>query len=98
VLRQLHKFRWTIVTEHYPARAEFVRANIDKQAGTDTRVLFGSGVYLDQPPFNLAVADTLLDIPFDFSTGDAQSRGHMRTILVCGSREIFTQGRFFSIQ
>ena len=34
---------------------------MDKSACPDVRVSFGSGVYLDQPPFNLDI-EVLLDV------------------------------------
>jgi SAM-dependent methyltransferase len=45
-------YRHLIVTEHVPAAENFV-SNVDMPTGSWTRVKFGSGVDLEQPPFDL---------------------------------------------
>lgn len=45
-------YRYLVVTEHIPAAKRFP-ANVDIPSGSWTRVMFGSGVDLEQPPFNL---------------------------------------------
>ncbi|TCT06198.1 class I SAM-dependent methyltransferase [Aquabacter spiritensis] len=58
-LGKLRDFRYLIVTEHHPSDANFTGFNRDKVHGGDTRVVFGSGVYLDQPPFGATVRKLL---------------------------------------
>jgi Methyltransferase domain len=43
---------YVLVTEHLPPPSRLTAPNIDKRVGPDTRVTFGSGVYLEAPPFN----------------------------------------------
>lgn len=47
------KCRTLIVTEHWPAAAQFP-PNLDKPNGADIRLSIGSGVVLTEAPFNLA--------------------------------------------
>lgn len=72
-----------IVTEHYPAQAEFRAVNLDKRTGADIRASYGSGVYA--PPFEVRADRTLLDIPFDLGGGTADSRGHLRSVIFRGT-------------
>ncbi len=53
VLNRLNKYRWTLITEHQPSTAYFRQANRDKPHGADIRLFDHSGVFLDQPPFNV---------------------------------------------
>jgi len=55
VLVKLDQFTHVIVTEHYPANPEACVPNLDKPAGADTRLYDGSGVFLNQPPFDREV-------------------------------------------
>jgi hypothetical protein len=64
VLRKLRQYRVVLVTEHYPTPGRLVRPNADKPHGGDTRVIDGSGVYLDQPPFCCAV-ENILEAPVE---------------------------------
>ena len=52
VLAKLGVFSHVIVTEHYPAQLRGCVPNLDKPPGPDTRLLDGSAVFLDQPPFD----------------------------------------------
>ena len=61
ILAKLHDYQHVIVTEHYPAPAIGVVGNRDKPHGHDTRVEMDSGVFLDQPPFNMQVLEVLLE-------------------------------------
>ncbi|MEP7014317.1 MAG: class I SAM-dependent methyltransferase [Verrucomicrobiota bacterium] len=54
VLRRVEKYRWTVITEHHPSNANLTRANVDKPHGADIRLFDRSGVFLDQPPFNVS--------------------------------------------
>jgi SAM-dependent methyltransferase len=83
MLRQLAKFRYVIVTEHHPAG--LLRANADKAHGGDTRVIDGSAVVLDQPPFNVKGLKTLLET--DASPSD-RARGRLVSVLANCSDQI----------
>jgi hypothetical protein len=56
--RIAHSFRYLILSEHLPATDGFV-PNVDKKAGPDIRVRFGSGVVITAPPFNLAPKEAI---------------------------------------
>jgi hypothetical protein len=82
--RILPNFTAVIVTEHFPDPAEFRGPNIDKVAGSSTRVLFGSAVVLDAPPFNLP-CEEILACPAGNPAedgGDVHSRGMIRSFLI----------------
>jgi SAM-dependent methyltransferase len=61
-----------IVTEHVCPGAP-VRPNRDKAAGPDIRLYYGSGVYLEYPPFNRQ-SETLLEVAAPFNGRDAVLR------------------------
>lgn len=61
-----------IVTEHVPI-GPGVKWNKDKTAGPDIRLYRNSGVFLEHPPFLLAL-DTLLEVPQPFNGVDAVLR------------------------
>ena len=61
VLANVAKYRYVIVTEHYPAPGALRQQNLDKPCGEDVRIYDGSAVYLDAPPFNRPVSGLLLD-------------------------------------
>ena len=65
ILPRLRKYRYLFVTEHRPLDVHDVSANLDKPTGHATRMTMESGVYLDQPPFNLEDVHTVLEIPSD---------------------------------
>lgn len=53
--RALDKLRHkphVVIAEHHPAASRFKEYNRDKPPGQAIRVPFGSGVYLDKPPFS----------------------------------------------
>jgi SAM-dependent methyltransferase len=81
VLRKLKGCQFVIVTEHHPADRDFVAANLDKVHGADTRAYFGSGVYLDRPPYNLRT-ELLLDCPGSPTAKGVHGRGSIRTYLI----------------
>lgn len=62
MLDWLGKYRFVIVTEHYPAPEVLSEKNRDKPCGEDVRVYDGSAVFLDAPPFNCQVRGPLLDV------------------------------------
>lgn len=81
ILRKLDIFKYVIVTEHQPSEKDYRDANRDKAHGDDTRLYYGSGVYLDQPPFNLQTR-LLAEYPGDPTRLDVHERGPIRTFLV----------------
>lgn len=56
ILAKLSRYRFAIISEHHPGPSKFMGYNFDKAAGSDVRIYFGSGVYLDQPPFSLPMS------------------------------------------
>ncbi len=87
ILGKLAKYRFVIVTEHYPGAAEFKAPNLDKAHGAGTRVTRGSAVCLDQPPFNVRSLELLLDVPGSAAGeqpqgDDPHARGSIRTFLL----------------
>jgi len=71
-----------VISEHYPSAEDFVAPNLDKVHGGDVRAVFGSGVYLEEPPFSLPRdrMECLLEVP-GAGLGDQRSQGVVRTIL-----------------
>ncbi len=66
VLKKLGKYRHVIITEHIPSfEAGF--QNRDKPHGPDTRIIDGSGVYIEAPPFTCKVA-SVWEHPYDKRT------------------------------
>ena len=61
VVKQVRHFKYVVVTEHIPIGKDRI-PNRDKVHGPDIRLYSNSGVFLDQPPFNLPVEE-LLRIP-----------------------------------
>ena len=47
-------FKYILVTEHQVDPTYLIKPNMEKLTGNYARADFGSGVYLDQPPFHLA--------------------------------------------
>jgi hypothetical protein len=62
VLRKIGKYRYALVTEHYPAPSVASIPNKDKPHGGDTRVVDNSAVFLDLPPFNVRVSKLMLEV------------------------------------
>ncbi|CCE01285.1 conserved hypothetical protein [Bradyrhizobium sp. STM 3809] len=52
IVPKLCNYSYAIITEHIPGFSGFI-PNLDKAAGPDHRVNFGSGLVLTEPPFNL---------------------------------------------
>ena len=79
ILKNTRRSRLLLVTEHLPAPDLLRRPNIDKRACPDIRVTFGSGVYLDQPPFNRKI-EVLLDFAIrDYNIAPGE---RLRTVLI----------------
>jgi hypothetical protein len=53
VVPKLDKFRWCFVTEHHPSPGRLLQPNYDKPHGDSIRISRGSGVFLEEPPFNI---------------------------------------------
>jgi SAM-dependent methyltransferase len=51
--------RYALITEHLPAGHALAAPNLDKPRGPNIRNPFGSGVYIDQPPFSRTKTDVL---------------------------------------
>jgi SAM-dependent methyltransferase len=45
--------KYALITEHLPPENAIRGYNLDKKTGGDIRVQFGSGVFIDRPPFNI---------------------------------------------
>ena len=71
-----------IVTEHVPT-GHGVKRNKDKAAGPDIRLYQNSGVFLEHPPFSLAL-ETLLEVSQPFNGVDAV----LRTSLIRGRQSV----------
>jgi hypothetical protein len=54
-LANLGSFSRVLITEAVPAHPKSI--NRDKPHGPDVRALYGSGVYLEKPPFSMPVAE-----------------------------------------
>jgi 2-polyprenyl-3-methyl-5-hydroxy-6-metoxy-1,4-benzoquinol methylase len=52
-LSRVEKYQWIVITEHHPSSAFFRAPNLDKPHGADIRLFDGSGVFLEEPPFNV---------------------------------------------
>jgi hypothetical protein len=65
VLPKLNQFRWCFITEHHPTPARLSKPNDDKPHCDSIRIRRGSGVFLDQPPFNIHTEryGLLLEVP-----------------------------------
>jgi SAM-dependent methyltransferase len=61
ILRKTAHFKWLVITEHLPSPKALTSPNLDKPHGPDTRLVDGSGVFLEAPPFNLKAGRVLLD-------------------------------------
>ncbi len=81
VIPRLARYRWVIVTEHYPAGPGVI-PNRDKPHGPDIRLYDHSAVFLDHPPFSVPAAELSLELEVA-GTGSApdQDPGVIRTFL-----------------
>ncbi len=71
---------WMIVTEHLPAKGKLKTPNADKAHGPDIRHTFGSGVFLDKPPFHQSIEKVICTTTL--SEGDLD--GILQTVLIRG--------------
>ncbi len=68
ILQKADKYKYLIVTEHYPHPKVAAVPNLDIPHGPDMRLHFDSAVYLDKPPFNLQNIKLLLDVEAEEGT------------------------------
>lgn len=87
VVPKLARYRWSFITEHQPSIARLRQTNIDKPHGGDIRVSRGSGVFLDQPPFDVPPNRyrLLLEVPGTPLPGGVDA-GVIRTFIMESSR------------
>jgi len=64
VIERTRGYEFVVVTEHLPPVKGASRPNLDKPHGADTRLLEGSGVFLEEEPFGQRIVETLLEVPF----------------------------------
>ena len=75
VLENARKFKYLIVTEHYPNPQTEFTPNLDIPHGPNVRVQFDSAVVLNKPPFNLKNIKLLLDV-------EAENDTRIKTFLI----------------
>ena len=78
VLKKLNKYKWVIITEHYPNDNDAIIENLDKAHGGDIRIHDNSGVYLDKKPFSLPTESLKQVMDFKWL---AEPQGVIRTFL-----------------
>lgn len=80
ILHKINKYKYVLITEHYPAPKIHFSPNKDKPHGPDTRIYDNSAVCLDLPPFNMQISKMLLEVgPYPNS---ADEGGKIRTFLI----------------
>jgi len=67
ILKKLGKYKYVLITELLPSSPKAV-PNLDKLAGPHDRTSFNSGVFIDQPPFNVKNVKVLLQYEYDETT------------------------------
>jgi len=80
ILHKIKKYRYVLITEHYPAPGALFSPNKDKPHGPDTRIYDNSAVCLDLPPFNMKISKMLLEV--DPYPNLADQGGKIRTFLI----------------
>lgn len=58
ILPKLGQFKHAIISEHVPSPYQLKAKNLDKVHGGGIRLSQGSGIYLEDPPFNLTVKES----------------------------------------
>jgi SAM-dependent methyltransferase len=81
ILRKLEKYRWVLITEHYPTDNGRIRPNVDKVHGGFTRALENSGVYLSEPPFALPAQTVVKVMEIAGAASGEVDPGVVRTFL-----------------
>lgn len=67
-LQKCEKYKYLIVTEHYPKPNDRIIPNLDVDHGPGTRLYHNSAVFLDQPPFNLQNTELLMEMTAEENT------------------------------
>ena len=85
VLPKLTQYPSCFITEHHPSASRLLRPNMDKPHGGGIRVGQRSGVFLDQPPFNIPRSHyrLLMEVPGTFLPGGGDA-GVIRTFVLEG--------------
>lgn len=74
VLKKLTRFKYVLITEHYPAMTDSFSPNRDKPHGPDTRFFIDSAVVLDAPPYSLSNVEEVLSLsPAELHLGDGET-------------------------
>jgi len=68
VLQNASRYKYLIVTEHYPNPQVKIEPNLDIPHGPTVRVQYDSAVVLDEEPFNLKNIKLLLDVEAEEET------------------------------
>lgn len=68
VLANVRKYKFLIVTEHFPDSRKSLIPNLDIPHGPDVRLRYNSAVVLDKPPFNLQNMKLLLEVEAEDKT------------------------------
>jgi hypothetical protein len=83
VLPKLNRFRWCFISEHHPSPDRFGRPNEDKPHGDHIRIGQRSGVFLEQPPFDIPESRyrLILEVPGTVAIDDLDP-GIIRTYVL----------------
>lgn len=65
ILESCEKYKYLVITEHYPNSSVDLIPNLDIPHGPDVRLHFNSAVVLDKPPFNLRNLKLLIETEAD---------------------------------
>lgn len=68
ILENCKKYKYLIVTEHYPNPNKNIIPNLDIPHGPEMRLHYDSAVFLEKPPFNLKNVSLLLDVEAEEGT------------------------------
>lgn len=81
ILSKISKYKWALITEHVPVSGS-IEFNIDKLSGPHIRMKANSGVFIDQPPFNIRNVRVLLEYREDDLVKGKMVPAAIRTYLV----------------
>ncbi|WP_234736672.1 class I SAM-dependent methyltransferase [Tellurirhabdus bombi] len=81
ILKKLKPYRYVIITEHVTVGEKAI-PNLDKQQGPNVRLYKNSGLYIEQPPFNLEVSRVLLEYREDMDVFGTMIPAVIRTSLI----------------
>jgi hypothetical protein len=80
ILNRLTDFHYIIITEHIPK--SILKPNLDKIIGSDIRVHYESGVFLNLPPFNIQNLQVILKYDENLRFGKNEIAAEMTTYLI----------------